>query len=189
MTEPPKANESELNPKINEKFNFIKKVLCEKLKVNEVNFNLIYKATRDGDSKEIFHSKCDNINNTLVIIKTNKNNIFGGFTTALWNVSGGVKYDSYSFLFSLNKNKIFNIKSTFQWAISCLNNNCITFGMCSDNIYELYLANRFLSTYENYVYNGLLYFNENDPAFILNNGMRNFKVEECEIYQVIPKIE
>ena len=52
MVESPKANESELNPKINEKFNFIKKILCGKLKVNEVNFNLIYKAPRDGDYKE-----------------------------------------------------------------------------------------------------------------------------------------
>ena len=81
------------------------------------------------------------------------------------------------------------MKSTFQWAISYLYNNCISFGVSADGIYELYIANRFLSTNNNYVYNGLLYFNQNDPAFILNNGMRNFKVEECEIYQVIPKIE
>ena len=188
MSETPKANESELNPKINEKFNFITQILCEKLKVKEVNYELIYKATKDGDSKEIFHSKCDNINNTLVIIKTNKNNIFGGFTTALWNVNNNVKYDSYSFLFSLNKNKIYNMKSTFQWAISCLDNICISFGVAADRIYELYIANRFLSTNDNYVYNGL-YFNHYDPAFVLNNGMRNFMVEECEIYQVIPKIE
>ena len=189
MNETPKANELELNPKINEKFDFIKKTLCEKLKVKEVNYKLIYKATRDGDSKEIFHSKCDNINNTLIIIKTNKNNIFGGFTTALWNVNNSYKYDTYSFLFSLNKNKIYSIKSTFQWAISCWDNICISFGVSADCMYELYIADRFLSSNDNYVYNGLLYFNQNDPAFILNNGMRNFMVEECEIYQVIPKIE
>ena len=61
--------------------------------------------------------------------------------------------------------------------------------MCADNIYELYIVNKFLSSYDNYVYNGLLYLNQNDPAFILNDGMRNFMVEECEIYQVIQKIE
>ena len=33
MSETPNANELELNPKINEKFDFIKKILCEKLKV------------------------------------------------------------------------------------------------------------------------------------------------------------
>ena len=60
--------------------------------------------------------------------------------------------------------------------------------MSGDGIYELYIADRFLSSYDNYVYNGL-YFNQNDPAFILNNGMCNFMVEESEIYQVIPKIE
>ena len=38
MVESPKANESGLNPKLNEKFNFIKKILCEKLKVNDVNY-------------------------------------------------------------------------------------------------------------------------------------------------------
>ena len=41
MSETPKANESELNPKINEKFNFITKILCEKLKVKDVNYELI----------------------------------------------------------------------------------------------------------------------------------------------------
>ena len=61
--------------------------------------------------------------------------------------------------------------------------------MSGDGIYELYIANRFLSTNNNYVYNEILYFNQNDPAFILNNGIHNFIVKECEIFQVIPKIE
>ena len=71
------------------------------------------------------------------------------------------------------------MKSTFQWAISCLDNICISFGVAADRIYELYIANRFLSTNDNYVYNGL-YFNQYDPAFVLNNGMRNFMVKSVK---------
>ena len=182
----PIEKNSELNPDANENFNFIKAALSEKLKVNKFTFKLIYKATRDGDSEEEFHSKCDNINNNLIIIKTKENNIFGGFTTTLLNRCGNYNYDTYSFLFSLNKKIIYNInKEYFEVAIFCGKGFCIKFG---HNYGDLVLKNRFLSSNNNYVYNGPAYFDKNDPAFILNNGMRNFFVNECEIYQVIPQI-
>jgi len=47
---------------------------------------LIYQASVDSFSASSFHSKCDEISNTLIVIKSKKNNfIFGGFTTALWD--------------------------------------------------------------------------------------------------------
>lgn len=181
-----KGENYELNPEKNEKYNFIKSILSEKLKSQNLTFKLLYKATRDGDSEDEFHSKCDNINNTLVIIKTKENNIIGGFTTTLWNCINGYNYDDYAFLFSTCNNKIYNIKSNRVYATGCYKGSCLLFGIANDYLKELYLSNKFLSNYNSYTYNGGTYFDKNDPPFILNNGKRNFLVKECEIYQVIP---
>ena len=37
-----------------------------------IKVNLLYNAQRDGDSVKIFHEKCDGHNNTLTIIRTDK---------------------------------------------------------------------------------------------------------------------
>ena len=47
----------------------------------------LYQATIDGDDVINFHSKCDNIPNTLVLIKSAENRRFGGFTSILWTSS------------------------------------------------------------------------------------------------------
>ena len=73
------------------------------------NANLLYRATRDGFSAEAFHQKCDNYHNTLTIIKTNGNYVFGGFASVLWNeVLVGWIDDPKAFLFSLRRNGIAN---------------------------------------------------------------------------------
>ena len=45
---------------------------------------LLYKASLDGDTAENFHKHCNNIANTLTIVKTIKNKRFGGFTKQKW---------------------------------------------------------------------------------------------------------
>jgi hypothetical protein len=42
--------------------------------------NLIYRATRDGDNIGNFFNKCNGIQNIILILKSNNNCIFGGFT-------------------------------------------------------------------------------------------------------------
>ena len=44
----------------------------------------LYQSTIDGDGGVNFHSRCDNIPNTLVLIKSAGNRRFGGFTSAKW---------------------------------------------------------------------------------------------------------
>lgn len=60
---------------------------------------MIYQASKHGFSAYDFHSRCDNKSNTLIVIKTNTSNVFGGYTQADW--SGPSTYDPNSFLFSL----------------------------------------------------------------------------------------
>jgi len=64
---------------------------------------LIYRATRDGFNSSSFHSKCDRISNTVTIIKTTSNSVFGGFTSAAWTHYNEHIYDANAFIFSLRR--------------------------------------------------------------------------------------
>ena len=68
---------------------------------------LLYKASRDGDSAQNFHQYCDNITNTLTIVKTTKNKKFGGFTNQTWSGKNGYKSDKNAFIFSLDNKEIY----------------------------------------------------------------------------------
>ena len=72
----------------------------------------LYQAKVDGDSAQMFHLKCDGVQNTLVIIKSTGNRRFGGFTTKEWKIdnNGGFALDQNAFLFSLDKKKFILIK-------------------------------------------------------------------------------
>ena len=50
----------------------------------EYRWKLLYRASRDGYSCESFHSHCDNKGPTLVVIRSTKGNIFGGYSDADW---------------------------------------------------------------------------------------------------------
>ena len=77
-------------------------------------WQLKYRASRDGWEPENFHEKCDGIPNTLTIIKSTKGNIFGGFTEQAWNSYDEFVADPNAFIFSLiNKEyKPFKAKCT-----------------------------------------------------------------------------
>ncbi len=67
--------------------------------------NLLYKASRDGFTASAFHSRCDEKANTVTIIKTNSNYVFGGYTTAKWGANNNSWIsDSSAFIFSLRRN-------------------------------------------------------------------------------------
>jgi len=56
--------------------------LCE-FPLNQ-KWNLIYRASRDGFKASQFHAKCDNKPNTLIIIKSTNDNVFGRYTEQSW---------------------------------------------------------------------------------------------------------
>jgi hypothetical protein len=77
--------------------------LSQMVKVSDGN--LLYRASRDGFTASAFHSKCDGKANTVTIIKTNSNYVFGGYTAAKWGANNDyTQVDSSAFLFSLRRN-------------------------------------------------------------------------------------
>ena len=63
---------------------------------------LIYRSSRDGLCTEAFHSKCDNVGPTLVIIETTGGGVLGGYTNSSWRSVGGYKKASKSFVFVIS---------------------------------------------------------------------------------------
>ena len=89
----------------NEEINLLSNRLKKNNQNKKVVFNLIYRASRDGDSPNDYHKKCDGKINTLCIIQTIKGIKFGGYTETIINDSGD-NIDSNAFVFSLDKMKI-----------------------------------------------------------------------------------
>ena len=79
----------------------------------------LYQATKDGDEPHIFHEKCDNIANTLVLYKSAGNRRFGGFASECWTSKEETKLDKNAFLFSLDQKKIYPPKNNNYYEIIC----------------------------------------------------------------------
>lgn len=71
----------------NEEINLLSNRLKKNNQNKKVVFNLIYRASRDGDSPNDYHKKCDGKINTLCIIQTIKGIKFGGYTETIINDS------------------------------------------------------------------------------------------------------
>ena len=77
---------------------------------DNAEFNLLYRGSKDGFTHQAFHSKCDKQGPTIVIIRSHHDKTFGGFTDISWHMgAGSLKQKSRSFLFSLRKDRRFEV--------------------------------------------------------------------------------
>ena len=139
-------------------------------------YRLLYKGTRDGDGANEFHSKCDEAEKTLVIVEDNYGNRFGGFTTQDWGGQYLQKKDDEAFIFSVDKNKVYDVIPN-QNAIGCYPNFGPVFFGCQIRIYDNFFS-KGGTTYKK----GLNYCTTED--FELTNGKQNFGVKDIEVYEV-----
>ena len=91
---------------------------------------LIFSAEEYDFDSFSFHEICGNedIDNTLIIIKTENDDIIGGFTFASWRPNSLISYDDKAFLFNLNKEFKIRVSSP-SWAINSRINDGPIFGM------------------------------------------------------------
>jgi hypothetical protein len=161
---------------------------------NLTEAKLIYSASRDGFSVSSFHSKCDNYSNTVTIIKTTSNSVFGGFTSAKWTSSQGYTYDSNAFIFSLrrsgNSNKErFNVTQP-TYAIFGYSSYGPTFGGGHD-IYVSDSSNTNENSFSNFGHSyqlpKIITYGSTEARNYLA-GSYNWRTTEIEVYQVTPYI-
>jgi hypothetical protein len=154
-------------------------LICDYIdKDKEFKFQLLYKGTKDGDTYDIFHKKCDNQGPTISIIESTDGQIFGGYTSKSWDINSKSDIsDPDSFLFNIN------IKKKY-----CVSNNkglYKTSGFICDfggnNFHELWLDSNYFSK-SGWCDNGNGY---NFKNYELSGGKNEYKVKECEVYKVI----
>ena len=157
------------------------------------DFNLIYQASRDGFGLKDFHSKCDGILNTLMVIKSTDSYVFGGFTTQNWTDLYDYKADKNAFLFSLinpfNKSVKMNIIDT-NYAIyqgpNLVNydyNNFLGFGL-NDILLNDYSNYQSSYAWSSSAFNFELpsFANHNGPSLL--GGKSIFLTSEIEVYSL-----
>ena len=187
-----KLKKIEIDSKIISKENDIN-IINERLKqnFNDFEYNLIYRATRDGPKTEDFNKKCNGKNNQLIILKTTKGLIFGGFTgRGFQNTDKGKIKDDSVFLFSLDNKKIYNIKKdSYALYESSTNKYGIFFGKCDGNN-PIYLGwqncNMLLNNYNECSKKNNEEFNFSKD-YELNGGEQHFNLQEIEVFQINKK--
>ena len=165
------------------KQNLIINWIKEKVKIKDLEFKLIFKMTEHGYEGKIFHKYCDNKGPNLILIKTNKERIFGGFTPLDWENNSKPKFDqsNKTFIFSLNLNKKYDMISIKKKAIQGFNQDYgPNFG---DYDFGLTKNLKEGMTYANTSCNYLS--NENLELKGGKGNDENFQAEEFEVYQVI----
>ena len=159
-------------------------------KINNIYFNLVYRATEDGDKAADFHKKCDKIGPNITLIKTKKGYIFGGFTFKNWEHMprdidvnkpnlGSASRDSRAFGFSVSNQKIYNNEKPNEFAIWCNRNFGPTF---KNNLFQIFDSclrkGGYCSIRSNSHFGGQ--FND----YEISGGESRFRVEELEVYEV-----
>ena len=141
-----------------------------------VKFNLVYKAFDVGDKAETFHQKCDKLNMSLVLIETDNDVRFGGFTTKSWEGNNIKKKDNNAFVFSLDTNSIFDVIKN-EPAIGCYPKFGPVFFGCQIRIYDEFFTKGGTTCHK-----GLNYKTKND--YELNNGEQKYLIKDIEIYDI-----
>lgn len=168
----------------NQDIHFLSNRLTNKegLKDRNVVFNLIYRATRDGADANSYHKMCDGKANTVSVLQTVKGNKFGGYTE-IQIESGNIAYkDPNSFVFSLNKQKIYenlnkegNVVRHYNGYGPYFVGGFITFDT------------QFYRNNNNYVYDRTSssnFFAKNEKDYEINNGEQFFAIRELEVFEI-----
>ena len=161
----------------------------------KISLELLYRATRDGDNGKRFHELCDNKSGVLIIIKTDKNLKFGGYTDAQFisyhnpekKAAGRNGYGNINFLFQINKRKIYNIKKSQD------NNKKIAAIFCRSDVGPCFgeLGEDIWIKPDNFLIKGGILHKDKDKGRIcsfetddyeLNNGESRFKIKELEVF-------
>ena len=76
-----------------------------------IKANLLYRASRDGDTPKDFHDKCDNKGSTFCIFHLDNGYIIGGYSSISWNKNGRAVKDPKAFVCSLTNKKKYELKN------------------------------------------------------------------------------
>ena len=163
-------------------------ILSEWIGYKEIE--LLYRGTRDGSDSSTFHNKCDNKGPNICLIKNEKGNIFGGYSSISWSSDGNYHTANGSFLFTLTnihgtKPTKFPNSQNQNYAVQHLSDYGPIFGNGWDlYIYNNYLNNKNSGTTLGCAYQDILGKGRSVFTGDENNNNGTFKVKELEVFKV-----
>jgi len=142
--------------------------------------DVLYTASKDGDSAKNFHRACDGKGPTIVIAETKSGNVFGGYTDQNW-AHAGWRSSETSFLFSLRpKMKKYGIRDGKQRKAIFAGDGPIFGGDVAHNL-RIDATNP-LSNRISFVDDGQTY--AIPSGYVLNDGVKNFQLKDYVVLQV-----
>ena len=158
----------------------IEKTMNKKIK----EIKKLYQATKDGGDPSTFHKICDNIPNTLILYKSADNRRFGGYASECWKESYDFIEDKNSFLFSLDKKKIYPPKNHNYYSIECSSDFGPGFSGMEFTCFRLLgnaLKNPCLKTYES---KNEEIFDGNKNALSEDGNYKGLYAKEYEVFEI-----
>ncbi len=164
----------------------------QKKKLNEFygkmhqQWELIYKASRDGFDTNAFHTCCDNKGPTMTIIQSNNNYLFGGYTSIPWTSDNSYKNDTTAFLFTLTNPH--NIPPTKYLITPGTGTNAVyhgpSYGPTFGGGHDIHLANASNAnnaSYSNFPSSYTATTGKDNNTF---TGAKNFTASDIEVFKL-----
>ena len=171
-----------LNPKkydlitTDEDFKFFSKNINNNAKIS---YELLYKASIDGEAASVFHSLCDEKGASITVVKVLNGSKCGGFTPLSWKTDGCWQKDPSlrSFVCNLDNKTKFNLRENYNHALDFHDSKLSCFGG-----YTLQLADKNLSNK-----NGICQacdYQIQSPTDLIGINENNFQAVDIEIFLV-----
>jgi len=144
--------------------------------------DVLYTASKDGDSAKNFHRACDGKGPTIVIAETKSGNVFGGYTDQNW-AHDGYRSSQTSFLFSLRpKMKKYGIRDGKQQHAIWTNNGYGPIFGGGTTPQNLLIMTNPISRGGSFVGDGDVY--AIPSGNVLNDGVKDFQLKDYVVLQV-----
>lgn len=145
----------------------------------KISYELLYKASVDGEASTVFHSKCDGKGETITVVKIVKGSKCGGFTPISWQKDGCWQKDPSlrSFVCNLDNQQKFNLKKNYSHALDFHEGKLSCFGG-----YTLQLTDKNISNK-----NGICQATDYEiqsPNDLIGINEQSFQVEDIEVFLV-----
>ena len=156
-------------------FDKIEQTTSKKIK----NLELLYRASENKGSGNIFHEKCNGKTPTLTIIHSKNDYIFGGYTEISWSHIGE---DDNAFCYSINLKKIYPIKKGKRAIGGNPTHGPIFYGD-SYNFIQIG-QNAFLNDNKTHSCNKKSNYEGVEKDFEISGGVEYFSVSDYEVFQI-----
>lgn len=124
-----------------EDFKFFSKNINSNAKIS---YELLYKASIDGEAASVFHSLCDEKGASITVVKVLNGSKCGGFTPLSWKTEGCWQKDPSlrSFVCNLDNKTKFNLRDNYNHALDFHNNKLSCFGGYTLQLTDKNLSNK-----------------------------------------------